>query len=213
MIMSAFALVSCMDDWDGFEASGEQEENNSGNKDNDDPDIPKLPGNPDDPNNPDDPDNPDDPQNPDNPGEIESPIKGLDFNGAEVTFAVCDPATDKGTLSILSCDVEEKNGNVIDEAIYERNRSIEQELNVKISISVYCQSNDTFKNTIMPTLLAGAEDFNIICGKQSSDISLVLSGCVVDLANDVYGKNYVDYNAEWWAGEYIEKCKICAIMN
>ena len=126
-----------------------------------------------------------------------------DFQGHTVTFAVCDPESEDTTLSKLSCLADEKTGDAIVDAIYERNQLIKEALNVNIEISVYSFGGPLIKNVI-PSLLANANDFDVVWGAQVNELPLSLEGFMLDLSDPEQIGSYINYENEWWDSDYIE---------
>jgi hypothetical protein len=130
---------------------------------------------------------------------------GPDFKGHTVTFAVCDSKSEDSTLSKLSCLADEKTGEAIVDAIYDRNKLIEKCLNVDIEISLYSFASSTFINTLMPSLLANVNDFDVVWGTQANELPLCLDGYMVNLTDPKYGENYINHENEWWDTDYINR--------
>ena len=125
---------------------------------------------------------------------------GLDFEGTEVTFALSS-ATSPEANGYRSCLVEEKTGDSVSDAIFDRNQLVESALNVKIVVAT--TSNHTqFSNAVVTALQAGDPEYDWLWGQQANDIDLCLDGYIYDL-NRLGDHNYIDPQADWWAAEYM----------
>lgn len=117
--------------------------------------------------------------------------QGLDFDGYEFTILGMTP---KGSISSNRCgddiDVEELTGNEVLDAVYTRNRLIEQTYNCTISL---IPATD-LKNTLM----AGSEeDGNIVANTIRKTFELVEEDLVLDL-NDP-GFKYLQLDEDWYS--------------
>ena len=130
---------------------------------------------------------------------------GLDFDGYHVTFALSSADVD-GSNGRISCDVEEKTGDTVVDAIYDRNQLVEQTLNVVIEPVLYT-NHTKFTEGVLPSLLSQTDDYNILWGQQANDIDLCLEGYVLDLNKLSDDQNYINYEEDWWATQYINYYK------
>ena len=130
-------------------------------------------------------------------------LTGYDFEGAVIKFAIaCGEKGNPLNNAYRSCMVEEKTGDSVVDAIYDRNQIIKSRLNVEIEVIV-CTSNTQFTPTVEPALLAGDDEYDWLWGQQANDIDLCLQGYVYDL-NKLGDRSLVDPDAEWWAAEYMD---------
>jgi len=128
-------------------------------------------------------------------------FEGLDFEGTAITFALSS-ATSPEANGYRSCLVEEKTGDSVSDAIYDRNELVEKALNVDIEVAI--TSNHTeFTKTVETTLQAGDDEYDWLWGQQANDIDLCLQGYIYDI-NRLGEMSYIDPNAKWWAAEYMD---------
>ena len=128
-------------------------------------------------------------------------FEGLNFEGEVITFAL-SCATSPETNGYRSCMVEEKTGDSVSDAIFDRNQLVQNMLNVQIEVAV--TSNHTqFTATVETTLQAGDDEYDWLWGQQANDIDLCLQGYVYDLGR-LGDKSYIDPNADWWAAKYMD---------
>ena len=124
-------------------------------------------------------------------------LEELDFEGQVVTFAIYGEEGNYSNLGWVSCDVDEKNGDAVVDAVYDRNRLVEQRLNVEIDVALSEPNNTKFTQAVLPTLIANTDDYNILWGQQANDIDLALEGYILDLTDYADDVNYIRYNEDW----------------
>ena len=105
---------------------------------------------------------------------------------------------------------EEQNGDVINDAIYERNSAVEEDLNVKIGVF----SLSTFAN--------GATELQkvILAGDHVAEIGLVngsglpkMLGEKGEYLVDLYDLEGVDFSNSWWDQRCQEELEILGIRH
>ena len=95
--------------------------------------------------------------------------------------------------------VEELTGDVIDDAVYNRNTSVEERLNIKVvegRVGDY-GSNGTW---MQKAVLAGEDAYDLACSHVVNISTLVLKG----IFQNWYDVPYVDFEKPWWARSNIE---------
>ncbi|MBR6735873.1 MAG: hypothetical protein IKL92_03265, partial [Oscillospiraceae bacterium] len=128
-------------------------------------------------------------------------FEGLDFEETEITFALSS-ATSPEANGYRSCLVEEKTGDSVSDAIFDRNQLVEAALNVDIVVAI-TSNHVEFTKTVETTLQAGDPEYDWLWGQQANDIDLCLQGYIYDL-NRLGEKSYIDPDAEWWAADYMD---------
>ena len=103
----------------------------------------------------------------------------------------------------IHMDVAEQTGEVLNDAVYNRNRKVEEELNCKIvekamtnTGNVLTDLTDHAKNTIM----AGSDEYEVMQLPVNQDISLVTSGYLMDLMS-IEG---LQLQETWWDQDIID---------
>ncbi|MBQ4606968.1 MAG: hypothetical protein IJB15_09690, partial [Clostridia bacterium] len=99
--------------------------------------------------------------------------------------------------------VTEQTGEILNDAVYNRNRKVEEELNCKIvekamtnTGNVLTELSDHAKNSIM----AGSDEYEIMQLAVNQDISLVTSGYLMDLMS-IEG---FQLQETWWDQDIID---------
>ena len=114
---------------------------------------------------------------------------------------------DGGDVNILSRDiipfnyemgVENANGEIINDAIYERNRNVEERLNVNINVYPTIVGNGV--NEIKKFVMAGDSTYSVFTGYAAYMMEPVLSQAFYNL-HDV---EYLDFDKPWWVSNLNE---------
>jgi hypothetical protein len=125
----------------------------------------------------------------------------LNFQNAEVTFLIWEDCP------MLEFFVEGLNGEIINDAIFERNRIVEDRLGVKLNY-VATLGNDTHMAAYMQKaeadLTSGACEYDIYAGYSRTAPAMVLSGHCEELT----GLDYLDYDMPWWPDTLLEQCLV-----
>ena len=113
----------------------------------------------------------------------------LSFDGAEFTFLTRDPA--KMTWVYPQLDVESSTGDVLNDAIYTRNRRVEDLLKVRI----HGVEDDSYEAAVKNMILAGDGTYDIIQLNDRDGLAFAQEGLVYSI-NDL---KYVDLDKPWWS--------------
>jgi len=115
---------------------------------------------------------------------------GTDYGGYE--FKVLVPKAFQGTNSdFAEVYAEEENGDTLNDAIYKRNRIVEDLLNVKITVVVGSEWHG-MTNSVKKSVQAGDDDFSAIDGAYQPP--LAYAGCLENL----YNAPNMDLSKAWW---------------
>lgn len=115
----------------------------------------------------------------------------LDFDGKEFRIMTFDPAT--LTWARAELDIAEQTGDIMDDAIYDRNRAVEERLNIEIvQLTRPYGDNDLAK--MRQWIMSGDDLFEVGMEFVNNSRTLAMEGLLVD-----YGDlKYVDLSREWW---------------
>ncbi len=130
-------------------------------------------------------------------------LKDLDFGGADVNFIIAGADADDYHLRSIWVDEEEAD-DAVNIAILERNKKVQDLLNVNITIPEYKDQN--IKSWVGSVLLGGDQTYDIIAARQYDDIQVALDGYILDLNTlDQFGADkYLLWDKEYWATSYID---------
>ena len=125
-------------------------------------------------------------------------VDQYDFGGDTITFPIF--GSDSWYLN-----VEEKVGETVEDAVYDRDQLVKERLNVEID-TVPIGNWEEYKSSISTVLQAGDDDYDVILGQQANQISLCLDGYLLDL-NDLGEYNaagILNFEGDHWDDEYME---------
>jgi hypothetical protein len=119
----------------------------------------------------------------------------LNFAGAEFTIISRDrEGWTRGEVS-----VDGLNGDPVNDAIYERNKAVEQRLNFKLtSILDNNAGSDVVPNKVVQAVQAGTSDYDIMAACSYTTFPHTLTGNFANLANT----EYIDLEQPWWTQGY-----------
>ena len=118
------------------------------------------------------------------------PVDSLDFGGEEL----CQVAFDWQGYQFYFFASEE-NGDIMNDAIYNRTRAVEDALNIKLVLEMHGDNLGTYVSEIKPVILAGDDVYDLMFNHCIDGISTYASeGYLYNLDN----LPYVDMTAEWW---------------
>ncbi len=99
--------------------------------------------------------------------------------------------------------VEEMNGEVINDAIFTRQLSVEQRLNVKIKPNIFVQGGDA-SGTLKKTVKAGSDEFDVYLANSYQTFPIAADGMFIDL----YTVPALDFEKPYWSDGFIETASI-----
>lgn len=103
--------------------------------------------------------------------------------------------------------IEEESGDVIEDAIFHRESSVEELFNVNITCEVREGHGGSWGNwigTIENSILAGDDAYQLVAGYGYRLAAATINGNYRDLANT----NYLDISMPWWSGDLVETSSI-----
>ena len=114
----------------------------------------------------------------------------LNFNGDTFTFLVTGPAYGFGYYETIDIYTEEQNGETLNDAVYIRNRNVEEKLN--INIAQY--KSDRVSNDVKKTVSAGDNSYDAIFGDMYESSGMAQNKLVMNLKE----MPYIDLDKPWW---------------
>nr|MBQ4317633.1 hypothetical protein [Clostridia bacterium] len=127
--------------------------------------------------------------------------EGVDYNGE--TFTICSNSWDVGVWVFGGyCEsfAKEENGDPINDALYQRNRKVEEELNIKIDLYPIRKQSSTTE--ITTAILSGDDMFKVASPNGSSLPTLLNSA---GMLTDLNKLETFDYTASWWDQRSVEE--------
>ncbi len=110
-----------------------------------------------------------------------------------------------GTSDTINYDtVGEMGGDVVLDAVYNRNISVEDRLNVKLNYIEGAAGWNDFPNEVLTALNAGTTDYDVIMEESTRLWQQSFQGYYHDLIDE----KYLDLDAPWWYGDMMEESAI-----
>ena len=121
---------------------------------------------------------------------MEDDLPEKDFGGKDFRIS-----TKRGMM--YEIDEEEETGDIIEDALYARNRRIEERFNIKI-VPVITEANDgnTHVNEVRKSIMAADDAFDLSATYVFTSGPLVTDGCFLNWLNMPYN----DLSKPWWIG-------------
>lgn len=126
----------------------------------------------------------------------------LDFDGLKVRIIHRDDG-----LELSSEFSAEETGEIVSEAIYRRNLSVEERLNVEIEtipITSTIHSGSHVSDVVRKSVLAGTDDYDIMGNHMSQSTQLILESMFLNLAK----LDYLDFDQPWWSVDFTRQITI-----
>ncbi len=122
--------------------------------------------------------------------EIHDDVPELNYEGAAITFFIRTDVADE-------CYSEELNGEVVNDAIFERNSGVCERLNVKFEFTGEkgdYSTRKTYAEKITQSVMAGAAAYDIVNAYSMAAANLAFAKVVRNL----YDNKYIDLSKPWW---------------
>ena len=128
---------------------------------------------------------------------LDSLPETMDFEGYNMRFIVEEGGN--GNLTELSIMAEEDTGEVVDSAVYTRNMSVQDRLNISIDLVDVIMFSG-LPATVRPVIQAGSDEYDIVGTYQYYGIVMGPEGLMLNLSN----LDNLDFEREYWGTDYIE---------
>lgn len=138
----------------------------------------------------------------DGSSDIFASLRGKNFDGMKVTILCRDD--ESNTAYKNEFGITEETGDIVEDAIYRRNLTVSDLLNVDIetiTMDGYWDNQDNYMGVIRNSVAAGDREYDIVAGYQGYITKLALTGTVMNMLDIPY----VDYSQPWWNGKTIEQ--------
>ena len=115
---------------------------------------------------------------------------------------------DQGARSMYNNDwiAEEMTGEVLNDAVYNRNVTVEERFNIKIGMVSH--SNSSYSTDFTSTVLAGDDAFDMASLHPGYYGSFTTSGYLMKLSD----MDYLDFTKPWWMGNSIESLSYLGVL-
>ena len=132
---------------------------------------------------------------------LDSMPETMDFQGRGLNFLLTEGAN--GNITELSIWAEEDTGEVVDTAVYNRNLTVTDRLNIVINAPTVATDSGANGNTIRNAVKSGSADFDVFGGYQYYNIVLASEGMLLNL-NNKENFPYNDFDREYWGSGYMK---------
>ena len=105
------------------------------------------------------------------------------------------------------CDDIEETNDIVNDALYKRDRRVEERINVKInnvSIPGNWNVQEEFRKTVMSSVQAKDGAYDVVTGLYSIVPSLIYDGYMTDMME----LDYFDFDKPWWMKGFKDECAI-----
>ncbi|GHU35239.1 hypothetical protein FACS1894105_03530 [Clostridia bacterium] len=122
----------------------------------------------------------------------------LDFGGQ--TFTILSRDYSDGIIFGMEMGVEEENAEIVNDAIYRRNKSVENRLNVNINVIKMAgnfESGGNYIDTVKKSVASGENTYNLVGGYAYHFPPLAAAGNFANWRN----MPYIDLDAPYWSAD------------
>ena len=126
--------------------------------------------------------------------------KDLDFGGKTVRIS------NRGQYDYITFEMHagEETGDIVNDALYDRDRRVEERLNVTIEYLVGDSDATKYMDNVRTTILAGDDAYDAVIGVQWKILPQTREGLYHDLAD----APYLDYSQPWWNNNYMDTVSV-----
>ncbi|MBQ2707444.1 MAG: hypothetical protein IJF67_04200 [Clostridia bacterium] len=124
---------------------------------------------------------------------ISKDLPEKDFGGHEFKFLTIDK--EQAGYLCYELDADSQNGDIMNDAVYERNTAVEEKYNIKISKEVSSDYMNMFKSAV----LAGEDTWDVLDAN-----AMAVAQNSVDYGLSADDLPYIDLSRDWWDLEVIE---------
>ena len=129
--------------------------------------------------------------------------ENLDFEGVAVRIL----ARDDGMGLATEIAAPENTGDIVEDAVYDRNIKVEERLNVVIE-PIYVNQNvhggDVINGLLRKSVLAGDNQYDITANHMSQLTPLILESCLTNLNK----LDYINFEQPWWNQSFKEQIEV-----
>ncbi|MCI8387750.1 MAG: hypothetical protein HFE63_04725 [Clostridiales bacterium] len=142
------------------------------------------------------------------------PLSGLDFDGESIRVLVSANEYDGGSggkIFIMNSDTE--TGEIVSDAVYNRNKQVEEALNVKFEFTENTDVYSEISDVLSTLILSGEDLYDYVIHDLFPLASMSVNGYFANL----YDAKYFDFDQDYWYSDYMEDLnfhsdKYCYIM-
>ncbi len=135
--------------------------------------------------------------------QIKDNLPALNFDGQEIRILHRDDGADLA----IEVTAEESTGDIVNDALYNRQMTVEERLNVKladIKVTSDIHTPTQVADAIRKSVTAGSDDYDMALNHMSGTTPLALENMFLDLNS----LEYLDFSQPWWAGDFMEQATL-----
>lgn len=122
----------------------------------------------------------------------------LNFDGRQFTIYVA-------SFKEFFQGPEESTGDVVDDAVIDRNRAVEERLNIELEYFFDETAQwDTIAGILTKYIMAGDTTFDLYTGQQYGITTLIANGGFINC----YDLEHIDFSKPWWNNRYMDELAI-----
>ncbi len=136
--------------------------------------------------------------------ETEAYLSGLDFGGRKISLFCTDY---EATGAFGNMYVESENGDIVNDSIYEKNKYVEELLNVDLDFIEHdfnYGDRDVMYNSVRTSVMSDSEPYNITLIPTYFTSTLIAEGLMADLN----AMPNLDMSREWWSQGFRKNAEI-----
>lgn len=130
---------------------------------------------------------------------IKCELPELNYNNEEFTILVEDYG---GTVG-PEFYAEEETGDIVNDAVYDKNRTVSERLNIKLGYELFTHAwndRDNFTTKVRTSILAQDGSYDLIAGTGYFMPAFVSDGLLSDMSEIPY----IDIDKPWWSKQFME---------
>ncbi len=129
------------------------------------------------------------------------PFEGFDYGGEEIRMLVSANDYDGRGSSIYAIrpDEETEGGDVVNDAVLLRNRTVEELLNVKITVTENTDDYTKIPTTLKNFIMAGDDAYELVIHDLFPLANLSMEGYFLNACDS----RYIDFSKEYWYEDYM----------
>ncbi|MBE6724838.1 MAG: hypothetical protein E7576_06520 [Ruminococcaceae bacterium] len=132
---------------------------------------------------------------------LDSMPEEMNFEGRGLNFLLTEGAN--GNITEQSIWAEEDTGEVVDAAVFKRNLTVTERLNIVINQPIVSTDSGANGNSIRNAVKSGSAEYDVFGGYQYYNIVLASEGMLLNL-NNKDNFPYNDFDREYWGSGYMK---------
>lgn len=130
---------------------------------------------------------------------VSDDLPDADFNGGVYTILIREGFQ-------FEFDVESEDGEVLNDAIYARNRAVEERFDVDLKVIARASAwgDPAFNDSVNQSILSGDDVFSIVAGKAAMTLGCIVKNNYINW----YDIDYIDISKPWWSEQIADSLTV-----